>query len=396
VAGRKDFAAMEARGSSGDSAARAALRSRIANPSSIRLDELQSNPRNPRYDDDDPEIRELAETLERVGQLQPAVVMPIEQYLRAYPDLRDELGPQPWVVIVGNRRLAAARLAGRRALDVRVDSELQASEDVEDRVLIENIQRKDLPPLLEAEYLQRRLDRPGETVRSVGAAVGKSHAYVQQRLDLLRMIPEFQELFRRGEINIKTGRQLGTQPEDVQRAVLAGGPPFTAERPRPAAELDDGPKAVNRVTTAGEPERGNPVTTGPDAEPVNLVATAEGSEAVNPVTTAAGSRAVNPVTTAADAEVVNPVYSAESRPDGDDPAADVAAARNGTVPPQRFADVETTRVSVSQWLDNALAELDRALPTSGGGPMGQALAEARSSVQDARAALDRVPRAVSA
>jgi hypothetical protein len=48
-----------------------------------------------------------------------------------------------------------------------------------------------LPPLLEAAHLQRRLGRPGETVRSVGAAVGKSHAYVQQRLDLLRMIPEF-------------------------------------------------------------------------------------------------------------------------------------------------------------------------------------------------------------
>jgi hypothetical protein len=62
------------------------------------------------------------------------------------------------------------------------------------------------------------------------------------------------------------------------------------------------------------------------------------------------------------------------------------------VPFHRFPDIEATRISVSQWLDNALAELDRALPASGGGAAGQALADARCCVNDARAALDRVPR----
>lgn len=364
---------MEARGTSGDSAARAALRSRIANPSSIRLDELQPNPRNPRYVEDDPEIQELAETLERVGQLQPAVVMPVEQYLRAYPELHDGLGPQPWVVIVGNRRLAAARLAGRRSLDVRVDAEIQTPGDVEDRILIENIQRKDLPALLEAEHLQRRLDRPGETVRSVGAAVGKSHTYVQQRLDLLRMIPEFQDLFRRGEINIKTGRQFGAQPEDVQRAALAAGPPFSSERPRPVPEPDDEPEAVNPVYSADDPQLVSPV------------ATADGPELVNRVYSADGPEPVNPVYSVSDAH-------ADPTPD----TGEAPTLRNGSVPTQRYPDVEAARISVSQWLDNALAELDRALPASGEGPMGQALADARASVLEARAALDRVPRPVSA
>jgi ParB/RepB/Spo0J family partition protein len=391
VAGKKDFATMEARGSSGDSAARAALRSRIANPSSIRLDELQPNPHNPRYAGDDPEIEEMAETMGRVGQLQPALVVSVEQYLRAYPDLRGELGPQPWVVIVGNRRLAAARLAGRRALDVRVDSELETAEDVEDRVLIENIQRKDLPPLLEAAHLQGRLGRPGETVRSVGAAVGKSHAYVQQRLDLLRMIPDFQELFRSGEINIRTGRQLGTQPEDVQRAILSAGPPFSLGRPRPAEEPTGEPEPVNQVPTADAPEAVNPVSTAaeePAGEP----------DDVNPVSTTGGDRA----------EVGAPPAPAEPSPISALPASAAAASevaptpgagadttavspRNGSVPFHRFPDIEATRISVSQWLDNALAELDRVLPASGGGAAGQALADARCCVNDARAALDRVP-----
>lgn len=415
--GRKNFAAMEARGSSGDSAARAALRSRIANPTSIRLDELQPNPGNPRYDDEDPEVQELAETLQRVGQLQPALVVSSEQYLRAYPHLRGELGPQPWVVIVGNRRLAASHLAGRRSLDVRVDSELETAEDLEDRILIENLQRKDLPPLLEAEHLQRRLDRPGETVRSVGAAVGKSHTYVQQRIDLLHMLPEFQELFRRGQINIKTGRQLGTQPEAEQRAILAAGPPFAVGRPRSEQDPAGMADRVNRVSTAGEqadpastPEEGlrgtvavNRVSTAdPDrsAGPDPLTGSSTRDESGNPVYRIDGGGAGesdrgNPVYTSdgdraapAGPPVVRAASGVQAAPAGEGIAASTPVP---SAPFPGHHDIEATRASVSQWLDNALTELDRALPASGGGAMGQALADARRCINDARTALDQVP-----
>ncbi len=218
---------MESSRRSGDRAARAALRSRMAHPTSLRLDEVQPNPLNPRYDEDDVEVLELAETLTRVGQLQPVLVVPREQYLQAYPDQHGNLGGEAWVVIVGNRRLTASRIAGRPALDVRVAADLDTAQDLEDRILIENIQRKDLPPLLEAEHLQRRLNRPGQTTRSVGAAIGKSHAYFQQRVDLLKMIPEFRELFRSGEINLKIGRRLGSLDESERRSRLAAGPPYT-------------------------------------------------------------------------------------------------------------------------------------------------------------------------
>ena len=350
----KNFAAMEARGSSGDSAARAALRSRIANPSSIRLEELQPNPRNPRYDIEDPEVRELAETLRRVGQLQPALVMPAERYVAIYPEEQARLGPQPWVVIVGNRRLAASRIAGRASLDVRVDSDLDTPDDVEDRILIENIQRKDLPPLLEAEQLQRRLSRQGETVRSVGSAVGKSHTYVQQRVDLLRMIPEFQEMFRRGEINIKTGRQLGIQTPEEQRAVLAFGPPFTVAIRRNNAREQD-VAAVNPVSTAGDSTAGSPVTT------------AGAGDAVNPVSTAGAT---------------------DADPSAGEPAGE-GPARSGRTPTARSSDVESTRIAVSQWLDNAVAELDRTLPASGEGIIGAAFTDARRYISNARTALER-------
>jgi ParB family chromosome partitioning protein len=322
---------MESRRPAGaDTAARAALRSRMGHPTSLRLDEVQPNPRNPRYDYDDPETHELATTLAQVGQLQPALVVSRAQYLQAYPDQHDALGPEPWVVIVGNRRLAASRLAGRASLEVRVAADLETEEQFEDRILVENIQRKELPPLLEAAHLQRRLNRPGQTIRSVGEAIGKSHTYVQQRLDLLRMIPEFQQLLRDGEINIKTGRRLGGLPEDEQRAILAAGPPF-------------GVDGESRTAGPGEGRVGNRV---PSRAPI-------------------GER--------------------------------TAGTRRGDGRPTSAAaptDLETTRESVEQWLESALAELDRALPAGGDSELGAALADARRHIEQARSVLHRASEPV--
>jgi ParB/RepB/Spo0J family partition protein len=355
VAPKKDFAAMEARRPSGETAARAALRSRMAHPTSLRLDEVQPNPLNPRYPEEDPETRELAETLTKVGQLQPALVVTRDQYLQAYPGQREALGEAPWVVLVGNRRLAASRLAGRPSIDVRVATELATAEDFEDRILIENIQRKDLPPLLEAEHLQHRLSRPGQTVRSVGEAIGKSHTYVQQRLDLLKMIPEFQALFRKGEINIKTGRRLGVLSPEEQRLRFNSGPPFVGQ----VEHNGSGAPSTGRV---------NPVYSDPAQTVTDTNGQSEEGEAVNPVYNQ------HPATATGENSGTAGSRATPSRP-----------RRSGTLHDDRR---EVIRLSVGQWLDNALGELDQVLPTGGGGdPLGHALEETQRHILAAREAL---------
>jgi ParB/RepB/Spo0J family partition protein len=381
---KKDFAAMEGRGRSGDSAARAALRSRMAHPTSLRLDEIQPNPQNPRYEDEeDPTVRELADTLSRVGQLQPALVVAVDQYVQAYPDFRGRLGHQPWVVIVGNRRLAAARLAGRASLDVRVAGDIETADDFEDRILIENLQRKDLPPLLEAEQLQRRLNRPGQNLRSVGAAIGKSHAYVQQRVDLLGMIPELQELFRQGAINIRAGRKLGALPEAEQRRRLAAGSPFVREdaNRNSDGEASAGSDPGNPVSNAVvDDERG--VGAG---ELVNAVSNGEqrGPGEGNPT---ARDNPVNPVATAAeprDQSEADPARSSTTIEGDDEPPESHPQAT------QLHAGLEAVQLSVGQWLDSALAELDRVLPRDDGTApnLTQALAETQRHILAARESL---------
>lgn len=361
---RKDFAALESRrtsGSSGPSAARDALRSRMGNPTSLRLDEVQANPRNPRYNEEDPEVQELASTLARVGQLQPALVVPREQYLQVFPDQQPAVGAQPWVVIVGNRRLAAARVANRPALDVRVAADLDSVEAFEDRVLIENLQRKDLPPLLEAEHLRRRLERPGETFRSVGEAIGKSHTYVQQRLELLKLIPELQALLRDGTLTIKAGRRLGALPEDQQRDRYAQGPPYL-DRTSPDA-------AAAAAAGAGA---GNPVATGPDSGTSDATPDADNGSG------GPGDAVPTGHDNGGEAAVPGGRVNRVAKPTGS--GRRVADGQNRSL--------EARLVEVLVHVDNALTELDAALPDGGAGA-GEALTESQRYLSAARAALAR-------
>lgn len=285
-------------------------------PERLPLGDLQPNPFNPRYDEDDPEVLDLANSMRSVGQLHAVRVVTVAQFRGMYPDenLDDLLSPAPWVVFIGNRRLAAAPLADRTELDVKHDSDLTTADELEDRILVENVHRKDLPPLKEAGHLRRRLSRRGATTRSVGKAIGKSHTYVEQRIALLGMLPELQAEFRAGRVSIEVGRKLGKLSEAEQRAVLHDGPPYARPGRPPAPGLPSEPAvrepaatpsgngvatpAVAGARESPPPQSGNAVATQPDeavsAEkkpapplPGNDVARSEGVQAVRRHVTAA-------------------------------------------------------------------------------------------------------------
>jgi ParB family chromosome partitioning protein len=393
MSGKKDFAAMDPRHGQTTSAAAQALRRRSGNPSSIPLSELQPNPDNPRYGYDDPETRELAETLRSAGQAQAATVIPRENYLAAYPDRHDELGPQPWVVIVGNRRLAASHaqpelgpdepaLPARASLDVRVNRELTTAQAIEDLILIENIQRKDLPPLKEAEVLQRRLNRPGETARSVGKAIGKSHAYVLQRVSLLRLIPPFQDLLRTGALDIKTGRLLGARSEEEQRAVLDAGEPYQLLRSTPSGNGQHSPPAGNRVSMDGPHAALAAAATAGDADTPEP---AQPHEAGNPVSSSVqtADRPASDITTNAHADPdVEPASGiadvgetqASADPDG--------APRSGAPTPDAHV-VAAARVTIATSLRTALLDLDKIGPDVLPPAQRQMIVNVRSTIEQA-------------
>lgn len=335
--------------------AREAMRSRAARPTALRLDEVQPNPDNPRYPDDDPEVVEVAESMKQVGQLQPALVVPRSDFVDWYPEFASQLGPAPWVVYVGNRRLAAAQLAGLETFDVRVESDVESRDDLEDRILIENIHRKDLPPLLEAVQLQRRLTRDGQSLRTVAAAIGKSHTYVSQRLALLQLISEFQGQLRAGTLSIKDARRLGSMPADEQRAALKAGPPFVKPSVAPAAvepEIFESSETATPTATAGEEGSLHLV---PPVNPVSNDGEADADDA------AAAGLSVAAATRAADENSGDQAVSTD--PD---------------------VKLRTAAAAVIQHLDNALADADGVLSDGGNGDLAQALADATRHMQKAQ------------
>ncbi|SEB29934.1 ParB/RepB/Spo0J family partition protein [Rhodococcus koreensis] len=181
-------------------------------PTSAPLSELAPNPRNPR--DDLGDLNDLASITGT--QLQPALVVTRDAYLRLYPEDETEIGLARWVVINGCRRLAAAANFGRPNLDIVVKDEV-----AKDRVtllaaaVIENVGRRDFDVIEEAKAVELLISECG-TVDKAAMKLAKSKGWISQRRSLLQLNPELQTALRNGELAIRTARSLAQVPPEEQ------------------------------------------------------------------------------------------------------------------------------------------------------------------------------------
>ncbi|OII61430.1 hypothetical protein BJP40_05495 [Streptomyces sp. CC53] len=224
-------------------------------PTTVYMHTLVGNPENPRahadYSDDDPDFRELKESMKSVGQLQPAVAMSREAFLRVKPQHGQAVGDAQWVIILGNRRFHAAKQLGWTKFEIRVRDRLGSEDDdkLDEAVVIENIHRKNIPPYKEAEFLQRMLERHGSQER-VAERIGKSQMYVSNRLALLNLAPELRDAVDTKQLKVKTAEKIAKVQDPEQQKALA------AEELRKAQE----PKAPRKRAVTPAPSRvQNPV-----------------------------------------------------------------------------------------------------------------------------------------
>ena len=135
--------------------------------------EIRPNPMQPRRTFEETGLRELAESIRRHGILQPLTVR------------RTAAG---WELVAGERRLRAAVLAGLETvpcLEAEVDGRASAL-----LALVENLQRKDLHYLEEAEAIAAFLHQTGMTQEAVAAQLGMSPSALANKLRLLRLSPD--------------------------------------------------------------------------------------------------------------------------------------------------------------------------------------------------------------
>ena len=140
----------------------------------IPVDELQPHPDNPRKDVGD--VTELAESIKANG---------IFQNLTVLRNKDPETGKS--TVIIGHRRLAAAKLAGLKEVPCMV-VDMDEKEQIS-TMLLENMQRSDLTVYEQAQGFQMMLDM-GETQDSISEKTGFSKTTVRHRLKLLELDPE--------------------------------------------------------------------------------------------------------------------------------------------------------------------------------------------------------------
>lgn len=140
----------------------------------IAVDLIEKNPYQPRHYFDRQQLEELASSIKQYGVLQPIILKKVSS--------------KSYVIIAGERRFRAAKLAGFLEIPAII-KDLDESEMAE-IAIIENLQRENLNYFEEAEGFKNLIEMFNLTQEEVAKKVGKSQSSVANKLRLLQLSPK--------------------------------------------------------------------------------------------------------------------------------------------------------------------------------------------------------------
>jgi ParB family chromosome partitioning protein len=160
--------------------------------SEIPVERIAPNPAQPRQHFDDEALVELVTSIREVGLLQPVVVRPT--------------GPESYELVMGERRLRAAKAAGLERIPAIV-------RDTGDEVmlrdaLLENLHRQQLNPLEEAAAYSQLLQDFGATHEELAARIGRSRPQISNTIRLLQLPPAVQRRVAAGVLSAGHARAI--------------------------------------------------------------------------------------------------------------------------------------------------------------------------------------------
>jgi ParB family chromosome partitioning protein len=162
------------------------------------------NPNQPRTMIDDERIDELADSVRKVGVLQPILVRP---------------HGEEYQIVAGERRWRAAKAAGLQKIPVRVTSATEG--EALELALIENLQREDLNSMEEARGYRRLLTEYQMTQAELADKVSKSRSAVANTIRLLDLPDEVQELLAADKLTAGHARAVLAIQDEERRIKLA-------------------------------------------------------------------------------------------------------------------------------------------------------------------------------
>jgi len=158
----------------------------------LAVDRLIANPGQPRKNFDATELRELADSITEHGIIQPIIAA--------------DAGDGTYIIIAGERRTRAARLAGLTTVPVIIRT--YTDQKRMEVSLIENIQRTDLNPIEEAAAYKNLMDFSRLSQEELAVRVGKNRSTVANALRLLKLPADVQKSLETGHLSSGHARAL--------------------------------------------------------------------------------------------------------------------------------------------------------------------------------------------
>ena len=169
----------------------------------IRMDKIESNPRQPRELFDSETLKELAASIQKKGLVQPILVRPKES---------------GYEIVCGERRFRAAQAAGLLEIPavVRPMNDAEALECS----IVENVQRSDLNLMEEAHAYERLMNEFHMTQEKVAEVVGKDRSSIANTVRLLLLPERIQEEVIRGRITMGHARAILAKSSEEEQIRL--------------------------------------------------------------------------------------------------------------------------------------------------------------------------------
>lgn len=170
----------------------------------LNLDELRSNPYQPRKVFDEEALKELSLSIKEHGVFQPIIA---KKSIKGYE------------IIAGERRVKASKLAGLKTIPAIVrdftDNEMM------EIALLENLQRENLNAIEEAEAYKNLLTTLDITQEKLAERIGKSRSYITNMIGLLNLPEEVQKLLESKKITMSHARVLSKIEDPIKITELA-------------------------------------------------------------------------------------------------------------------------------------------------------------------------------
>ena len=167
-----------------------------AKPHEVPVDQIAPNPYQPRRDFDSEQLAELTASIREHGILQPLLLAP----------KGDNPVDCPYVLVAGERRLRAAKLAGLPSVPCVLRE--ADSRQLLEWAIIENVQRADLNPIDRAKAYRDYIDRFSLTQAQGAQRLGQPRATIANYLRILDLSDEVQQLLLTGRLSFGHAKVL--------------------------------------------------------------------------------------------------------------------------------------------------------------------------------------------